>query len=175
MIEEDRNDNNDDNKFSSYGSRIELEEEEEVEEKPKTIHKYAKHFRIAFYGTLIAMICYGVGMVIYTKYFNGHIVFETAGTKQNICSMAMFDISGNRVRTINNINSNKLRLEKGSLSKGIYFIDLRSFGQVFKGKIFIFILYRPFFVFIFQPVRRIYFSLSCFIESSACELFCWFW
>ena len=44
-------------------------EEEEVEEKPKTIHKYEKHFRIAFFGTLTAMICYGVGMVIYTKYF----------------------------------------------------------------------------------------------------------
>ena len=43
-----------------------LKGEEEVEEKPKTIHKYEKHFRIAFFGTLIAMICFAVVMV---KYF----------------------------------------------------------------------------------------------------------
>ena len=42
-----------------------LKGEEEVEEKPKKIHKYEKHFRIAFFGTLIAMICFGVVMVTF--------------------------------------------------------------------------------------------------------------
>ena len=52
-------------------------------------------------------------------------------------SLYVFDLIGNRLRTIENINSNKLMFERKDLIPGIYIIELRSANRIINGRFII--------------------------------------
>ena len=59
------------------------------------------------------------------------ITFYTDGGRYEFL---VFDMLGNRVRRIENILSDRVVLEKGDLTSGIYFIEIKSETQTLKGK-----------------------------------------
>ena len=58
---------------------------------------------------------------------------------QNRCQyeMRVYDILGNVLIRIENIVSDKVFLEKGDLTTGVYLIELKSGSQTLKGKILV--------------------------------------
>ena len=72
-------------------------------------------------------------MIIYPNPFSSFTTLELPTSELYILSI--YDIAGNKVRTEQ--VSNKSIIEKGRLTKGLYFIDLRSKTIALKGKVLI--------------------------------------
>ena len=52
-------------------------------------------------------------------------------------ALVLYDMLGNRVRRVENIVTDRVVFEKGNLTTGIYFIELRSEKQTLKGKVLV--------------------------------------
>ena len=50
-------------------------------------------------------------------------------TKQN-CTLTLYDLHGQNVRTINNITADKVEIERQDLASGLYFFQLRTDRQI---------------------------------------------
>jgi hypothetical protein len=76
------------------------------------------------------------GMNIFPNPFNSRTTMEFSNPDNKIYNLTITNINGKTLRTINHINGNKVIIEKGNLSSGIYFVELRG-DKVFRDKIII--------------------------------------
>lgn len=71
---------------------------------------------------------------IYPNPMNATAVIEFPNPDNKNYNLTMTNINGETVRSIQNITGNQLAIEKGNLSGGIYFIELRG-EKTYRGKI----------------------------------------
>ena len=74
---------------------------------------------------------------IYPNPFDRSTTLEFSNDRLESFNLEVYNMLGNRVRRVENIVSNKVVLEKGDLTSGIYFIELRSETQTLKGKVLV--------------------------------------
>ncbi|MBI3502880.1 MAG: T9SS type A sorting domain-containing protein [Bacteroidetes bacterium] len=61
----------------------------------------------------------------------------TISSEMQNCSVNIFDLTGNAVRKISNVNQFPFTIERGNLSSGIYFLELRNENKVERTKLVI--------------------------------------
>ena len=62
---------------------------------------------------------------IYPNPFNDKTIIEFPNPQKEKYTLRVVDLSGKTVRLVQNITDSRIELEKGDLSSGIYFIELR--------------------------------------------------
>jgi hypothetical protein len=51
--------------------------------------------------------------------------------------LVLYDVLGNQVRVVADITTNKVLIEKGNLTPGVYFISLQGNGKELRGKLMV--------------------------------------
>lgn len=78
------------------------------------------------------------GVKIFPNPFNQFKIIEYENQNGEHHNLTLFDIHGQQIRAINNIRTNKIRIEKDNLSSGIYFFQLQNkWKTIAKGKLII--------------------------------------
>ena len=72
---------------------------------------------------------------IYPSPFNYSTTIEFSNKRSESYTLKLYNVMGELIRTDNNIRSESIVLNKGALTKGIYFINLFSATNTFKGVI----------------------------------------
>ena len=67
---------------------------------------------------------------IYPNPFHQSSIIDFENPKNETCTLTIYDSQGKLVRTINNINSDKVEIERKDLVSGLYFFQLRSDMQI---------------------------------------------
>ena len=67
---------------------------------------------------------------IYPNPFHQSSIIDFENPKNETCTLTIYDSQGKLVRTINNINSDKVEIERKDLVSGLYFFQLRSDRQI---------------------------------------------
>ena len=71
---------------------------------------------------------------IYPNPFTNSTVLEFKNDGNNTFELNIFDIAGNKVKTMKNINGTRLSIKKGHLPPGHYFVELSSAKQNYSSK-----------------------------------------
>ena len=71
----------------------------------------------------------------YPNPFSSSTTLEFPNYSQEPHTLSVYDITGNRIRMVENITSNKMVVERDDLSDGIYLFELRSATQTLNGKL----------------------------------------
>lgn len=85
----------------------------------------------------------GVNEIDYDNYliispnpFNEYTTVNINNNDHNKYNVTIFDITGKVIRTYKNVYNNNLKIEKGDLKSGIYFIDINN-GRITRGKLIV--------------------------------------
>ena len=70
--------------------------------------------------------------MIYPNPFNSETNILFQNPNNETITISLIDVSGRILKEIKTINTNKITVEKGSLSKGIYFVQLMSKNYINK-------------------------------------------
>ncbi|MDX2444821.1 MAG: T9SS type A sorting domain-containing protein, partial [Bacteroidales bacterium] len=73
---------------------------------------------------------------IYPNPFNDKTIIEFPNPQKEKFTLRVVDLSGKTVRIVQNITDSRIELEKGNLTPGIYFIELRG-SENFRKKVMI--------------------------------------
>ncbi len=67
---------------------------------------------------------------VYPNPFNSSATIQFSNTKKEICTLTLYDLHGQIVRTINNIASDQVVIQKNDLTNGLYYFVLRTSDNV---------------------------------------------